>query len=152
MRGGSLEAAREVFAGFDGSLGSGLTGEVEVEWWPFASLASVLAVVVSLSAATGRFEGVDAEDERDDFMRAGCREGEIDGLAESSCLMAATRVELSSSASSPSTDPSVLTSIVSDSFTDRCREESLLTRPILTVILMIAESKEGDLTLRWAQG
>lgn len=137
MRGGSFEAAREVFAGFDGALGSGFTGDVEVEWWPFAASGSFLAVNMSASAPKGRFEDVvDAEDERDDFNRVGFRDGEIEGPPDSSCLIVATRVLLSSWASSPSTDFSRLTVTGAPSSKDDRLEESLLRRPILIITLL----------------
>jgi hypothetical protein len=97
---------------------------------------------VSLSAPRGRFEGVDAEDERDDFNRVALREGEAEGLIDSSCLMAATRAVLSSWASSPSTDSSRLTSAAAPSFADGAGEVSLLLRPMSAMIQTIWKSRE----------
>jgi len=106
-------------------------GEWEVEAWPFTSSGSFLAVTLSLSKARGRLEDeVEVDDERDATGRTAARAADSDGLAESSCLMAATRVLLSSSASSVSTDSSRLTASVGSSSTDSSLDDLRLRRPI----------------------
>jgi hypothetical protein len=131
IRGGSLDAVRDDLAGFEGSLGSGLTGEVEVELRPFASLGSFLAFK---SAAEGRFEEADeVDEEREDLSFVAGIEGDSEPLAASSCLMAATRALLGSSGISSSTDASRLTSGPKSSSADSSLDEFLLRRPISTM-------------------
>jgi len=131
MRGGSLDDVRDDFAGFDGSLGSGLTGEVEDEMRPLTSLGSFLA---AKSAAEGGLEVDDeVDDEREDLIFVAGDEVDSDGLAASSCLMAATRALLGSSGISPSTDSSRLSSGVLSSSVDSIRDDFRLRRPMFTM-------------------
>ena len=132
IRGGSLDAVRDDLVGFEGSLGSGLTGEVEVELRPSASLGSFLALK---SAAEGRFEDDDeVDEEREDLIFVAGIEGESETLAASSCLMAAMRALLGSSGISSSIDSSRLTSGPTSSSADSSLDEFLLRRPISTML------------------
>lgn len=131
MRGGSFDDVRDDFAGFEGSLGSGLTGEVEDEMRPLASLGSFLA---TKSAAEGGLEVDDeVDDEREDLIFAVGEDVDSDGLAASSCLMAATRALLGSSGISPSADSSRLSSGVAPSSLGSSRDDVLLKRPMFTM-------------------
>lgn len=132
MRGGSLDDVRDDFVGFEGSFGSGLTGEVEGEMRPLASLGSFLA---TKSAAEGGLEVDDeVDDERDDLFFVAGDEVNSDGLAASSCLMAATRALLGSSGISPSANSSRLSSgVVASSSLGSSRDGFLPKRPIFTM-------------------
>ena len=137
IRGGNLEAleaVRESLAGLEGSFGSGLMGEAEVELRTLASSGSFLAVAASRLSAKGRLDEVDADDEREDFNRTGLSEGETEGLAELSCLIAATRALLISRASSQSPDGSRLIPTVDPSSTEGGADDSLLSRTIAAEI------------------